>query len=140
MKVTFCTFYINQLIKNNQECLLKHYFFSCYLYKHLLLVWYFAHCNYPVLINILKLIENTQLFLKVASAEDDLSVTTSRPKINSISATVSDRERLFNDLFNEYNRKVNPDNCTVKFGVALLNLQVVSDFFFRKTINCSETL
>lgn len=84
------------------------------------------------MINILKLIENTQLFLKVASAEDDLSVTTSRPKINSISATVSDRERLFNDLFNEYNRKVNPDNCTVKFGVALLNLQVVSDFFSEK--------
>jgi len=38
--------------------------------------------------------------------------------------TVEERTKLVNKLFKDYNKKVNPDNVKVKFGVALIDFHV----------------
>lgn len=39
--------------------------------------------------------------------------------------TVADRARLVAHLFKDYDKDVNPDNVTVKFGLALIDFAIV---------------
>lgn len=63
-----------------------------------------------------------------APAEDEKLSTSNQ-------GTAADRTRLLSTLFTGYNKKVNPDNVVLKFGVTLIDFHVVSIKLKSKFIN-----
>jgi len=52
---------------------------------------------------------------------------TKMPKQSNSQGTVEDRTKLVAKLFKDYNKIVNPDNVTLKFGVALIDFHILED-------------
>ncbi|ODM89456.1 Acetylcholine receptor subunit beta-like 1 [Orchesella cincta] len=58
-----------------------------------------------------------------------VAASTTEATINSTSSdgTLEDRTKLVAKLFKDYDKKINPDNITVKFGVSLINFHIRED-------------
>jgi len=54
-----------------------------------------------------------------------ISGTTAAPISTATQGTVEDRTRLVGTLFKDYNKKVNPDDIKLKFGVSLIDFHIL---------------
>jgi nicotinic acetylcholine receptor len=63
--------------------------------------------------------------IEVFTTEATTTEETSTPRKERSQGTVADRTKLVTDLFKDYDRKVNPDDIKLKFGLTLMDLHVL---------------